>query len=196
MHQTTASGFTQVRTTDLPVFRLDHAQYSAFYAPGFSRPGHLPRRPARIDPGNAPAPDPGPISAALVRHARHALDVRATTMISSFEPVCMILYLGNRCNLRCTYCYASSSRNGDAPLDWPAIRPAAQQVLANCERRGAPMTVVFHGGGEPTLYPDLITRVLDELEPHGRQARRADLPLPRDERCPARRAGAQPRPAL
>ena len=165
MHETTASGFTQVRTTDLPVFRRDHPKYSAFYAPGFlvvvgtSCAGRL-----EWALGNAPVPDLDPMSAALIRHARHALDVRATTKTSSFEPVCLTLYLGNRCNLCCTYCYASSSRNGDAPLDWPAIRPAAQQVLANCERRGAPMTVVFHGGGEPTLYPDLISRVLDELE--------------------------------
>lgn len=166
MPEATVTGFAQVRATGLPVFRRDQPQYSAFYAPGFLVVAdRASARRFESALGNVLRPDPHPLAAALAHHARQALHASATTKNSSYEPVCLTLYLGNRCNLRCTYCYASSTRNTDTPLDWPAIRPAARQVLANCERRGAPMTVVFHGGGEPTLHPDVIGRVLDELEP-------------------------------
>ncbi len=171
----TTGGFTSVRTTDLPVFRMDHSAYAAFYAPGFlavvNGPGADGFESALRD-ARTPARDP--VSAALIRHAEHAVEVRAAAMIADFRPVCLTLYLGNQCNLHCTYCYASSSPERTAPLDESAIRAAARQVLANCERRSVPLTVVFHGGGEPTLYPDLIDQVLDELE--GMAAER-DVPV-------------------
>jgi uncharacterized protein len=170
MNETAAGGFTQLPAASLPVFRHDHAQYSAFYAPGFLvvvDAAGIGKFETDLIKAAAEAGAPGahPVSATLVRHARQALDANAAATISPFEPVCLTLYLGNRCNLRCTYCYASSIRSPDTPLAWPAIWPAAKLVLANCERRGEPMTVVFHGGGEPTLHPGLISRVLDELEP-------------------------------
>lgn len=166
MDGTTASGFAPVRTTELPVFRRDHEEYTAFYAPGFLVvvPASGTGRFESALGGAARRPDPDPVPAALIRHAQRAVAARAATATAPFEPVCLTLYLGNRCNLNCAYCYASSSRAGAAPLDWSAIRAGARQVLANCERRGEPLTVVFHGGGEPTLFPDLIDRVLDELE--------------------------------
>jgi sulfatase maturation enzyme AslB (radical SAM superfamily) len=175
MGEVTTSGFAPVRTTDLPVFRMDHGAYAAFYAPGFL--AVVKGRGAdgfESALGDARAPDRDPVLAALIRHAEHALAVRAAAVTADFQPVCLTLYLGNQCNLHCTYCYASSSPERAAPLGRSAIRAAAQQVLANCERRSAPLTIVFHGGGEPTLYPDLIDHVLDELEP---KAAERDVPV-------------------
>jgi sulfatase maturation enzyme AslB (radical SAM superfamily) len=166
MENTAASGFVPVRTTGLPVFRRDRGQYAAFYAPGFLavvNASGADRFESAL--GDAHTPDLDPVPAALICHAQRALEARATAATAPFEPVCLTLYLGSRCNLHCTYCYASSSRARGSPLDWSAIQAAAPQVLANCERRGAPLTTVFHGGGEPTLFPGLIDRVLDELEP-------------------------------
>ena len=171
----TTGGFTPLRMTDLPVFRIDRTEYAAFYAPGFLAVVNGPCADGfESDLRDATAPARNPVSAELIRHAQHAVEIHAAATIADFQPVCLTLYLGNQCNLRCTYCYASSSPEPSAPLDESAIRTTAQQVLTNCERRNAPLHVVFHGGGEPTLYADLIEQVLDELE---RMAAEREVPV-------------------
>lgn len=68
----------------------------------------------------------------------------------SYRPTTAVLLLTNRCNLRCTYCYASGGEGPiqDLPLElaWAAIDHASQ----NAVERGQPhFDLTFHGGGEP-----------------------------------------------
>ncbi|HEU4882344.1 MAG TPA: hypothetical protein VFT45_08870 [Longimicrobium sp.] len=89
-----------------------------------------------------------------------------------FEPECLTLYLGNECNLRCAYCY-STDRTGEARARalpvlgrpaaasrgarWTVLEPrvvaaAAAFVARACAAKRMRMTVVVHGGGEPTVH--------------------------------------------
>ena len=74
------------------------------------------------------------------------------TIPKAFTPTAAALLMTNRCNLRCTYCYAAA---GEAPgEDLPLIfgKHAIDFVDGNAERLNVPVfSVVFHGGGEPTL---------------------------------------------
>ncbi|MCJ7680459.1 MAG: radical SAM protein [Candidatus Aminicenantes bacterium] len=74
----------------------------------------------------------------------------------------LILFLTNRCNLRCTYCYASA---GDFPVQnmSPDIAEAAVRFVSEEVRREGleEMTIGFHGGGEPTINMPLLRQVVD-----------------------------------
>jgi uncharacterized protein len=81
-----------------------------------------------------------------------------------FTPTCLTIYLNNTCNLSCTYCFSDPGRLAAIHLSLETIQSAACMVAKNCQSRQLPLTVVFHGGGEPTLDHDLIFRALDLLE--------------------------------
>jgi sulfatase maturation enzyme AslB (radical SAM superfamily) len=163
--QTTApSGFLPLTALGVPIFRRNRGGHAVFYAPGFlavSEASLADAFESRLGAGKA---SQDPVAAALRDHAERADASRSAAPTAPFEPVCLTLYLGNQCNLRCSYCYAEPSRATALRLDWPTIRPAGERVLTNCERRNVPLTLAVHGGGEPTLFPGLIDRVLDELE--------------------------------
>jgi uncharacterized protein len=78
-------------------------------------------------------------------------------------PTGAVLLMTNRCNMRCVYCYANA---GDDPhlaeMDWPTAKAAIDYVLANAQHPDAePPSVTFHGGGEPTVHWDLMTRAVE-----------------------------------
>jgi uncharacterized protein len=68
----------------------------------------------------------------------------------SCQPTSAVLLLTSRCNLRCTYCYASG---GETPIQdvSPALaRTVIDHVLQNAKNQGqASFELSFHGGGEP-----------------------------------------------
>jgi uncharacterized protein len=77
-----------------------------------------------------------------------------------YRPTGVTLFLTNRCNLRCAYCYAA----GQHPLLTmdPALAEAAiDKVIANATESGAKgVNVAFHGGGEPTCaWRELVAAV-------------------------------------
>lgn len=45
-------------------------------------------------------------------------------------------------------------------LEAEEIAAAAEVVAGNCRQKGMPLTVVLHGGGEPTLHRDRVERAL------------------------------------
>lgn len=64
----------------------------------------------------------------------------------------VILFLTNQCNLRCSYCYASSGEYPPKTMSWEIAKAAIDLVLRGVISQGLPeMTLGFHGGGEPTL---------------------------------------------
>jgi uncharacterized protein len=81
-----------------------------------------------------------------------------------------VLLLTNRCNLRCTYCYASG---GDAPaqdLSIDLARVAIDHVYENAKKLGRPQFgLTFHGGGEPMQLWRTVQQATD-------YARSKDLP--------------------
>ena len=73
--------------------------------------------------------------------------------------------MGNRCNLACRYCYSfpADENKTRETLTKTALRQAARIVAENSQSLGKPLTLVFHGGGEPTLHHKQIDLFLDEV---------------------------------
>jgi uncharacterized protein len=71
----------------------------------------------------------------------------------------VVLFLTNQCNLRCTYCYASSGDHPGRRMTWEVARAAIDRVLLDvAKRKGSALTLGFHGGGEPSMiWPGFLT---------------------------------------
>jgi uncharacterized protein len=69
---------------------------------------------------------------------------------TSYHQTTAVLLLTNRCNLRCTYCYARGGEGAAQTLSLELGRAAIDQVHDNARELGqARFEVTFHGGGEP-----------------------------------------------
>jgi uncharacterized protein len=153
--------------SELPLFRLDTTDATFVYAPG---------HPYRVTKGIAdqlqaawmqgtslgPATEFAQI---LIEQGQLAHEAWHTLGSHPYRPVCLTIYPGNQCYLRCVYCFAAPARRRDtrgAPprLGIAPVAEAARWVAENCRERGLPLTVGFHGGGEPTanwrLFTDLV----------------------------------------
>jgi uncharacterized protein len=68
----------------------------------------------------------------------------------AYRPVTAVLLLTNRCNLRCTYCYASGGEGSVQDLSLELVRVAIDHAHQNAVELGRPeFELTFHGGGEP-----------------------------------------------
>jgi uncharacterized protein len=67
-----------------------------------------------------------------------------------YHPADVTLFLTNRCNLRCSYCYAEAGELAARVMPPEVFRAAIDLVAHNARRAGRPPGVGFHGGGEPT----------------------------------------------
>ncbi len=76
-------------------------------------------------------------------------------------PTSVTLFLTTACNLRCTYCYAAA---GDTPTKTMPIEVARRGIdfiASNAVRKGLDtIEVAFHGGGEPSVNWQTMTRSL------------------------------------
>ncbi|MBF0563661.1 MAG: radical SAM protein [Nitrospirae bacterium] len=68
-----------------------------------------------------------------------------------FLPTTATLFLTNRCNLRCVYCYASGGERPPITMPREITRKAVTSILRS----------TFHGGGEPTLAWNIMKRTVD-----------------------------------
>jgi len=81
-----------------------------------------------------------------------------------YSPVCLTLYLNQTCPLDCVYCFSALDMIKEKrTISENAIAAAIRFVAANCEMAGLPLTVVFHGGGEPVDSWKQIDRVQSYL---------------------------------
>lgn len=85
-----------------------------------------------------------------------------------FEPECLTLYLSDKCNLDCNYCYSKQTflkkkKLKESIINLEDIQIAAEFVAKNCYQKEKPFVLVFHGGGEPTLFLDLIKKIFNRV---------------------------------
>lgn len=79
-----------------------------------------------------------------------------------YLPECLTINISNDCNLDCSYCYTRHGARQDIKkqvVGKKAVEAAARLVAATCNLMGKPLTVVFHGGGEPTYHWDYLTEL-------------------------------------
>ncbi|MGE5460254.1 MAG: radical SAM protein [Solirubrobacterales bacterium] len=147
---------------DLPIYRLPHERLGLFYAPGYL----AMIAPERVGPfeHRLRSRSATGVAGELRAHARGALATHRRQLGRRYAPTCLTLYLHDGCSLHCTYCVSDPSPRPRRRLELEDVRAAAAAVIENCLARGMPFTVVCHGGGEPTLEPSFLFRILDELE--------------------------------
>lgn len=74
-----------------------------------------------------------------------------------FHPTSVTLFLTNRCNLNCSYCYARANEFKANKMAPQIYKTAIDLIIRNAKRAGHQPGVGFHGGGEPTMAWDLLT---------------------------------------
>ena len=68
----------------------------------------------------------------------------------SYRPTTAVLLLTNRCNLRCTYCYANGGEGPIQDLSLELAQVTIDHAYQNAVELGQPhFELTFHGGGEP-----------------------------------------------
>jgi len=88
----------------------------------------------------------------------------------SYRPTSVVLLLTSRCNLRCTYCYASGGEGPAQTLPLEIARAAIDEVYQTASEMGQPhFELGFHGGGEPV-------QAWETLQQATAYARNKDLP--------------------
>lgn len=106
----------------------------------------------------------------LMEQAR-AVTERLQQPPPDYSPECLTLYLNNECNLACSYCFVAPPNRPGTRITPDSARVAAEVVASNCKAKGLPLTVVFHGGGEPTLnlphLKALFAVIEDVADSHG-----------------------------
>jgi len=74
------------------------------------------------------------------------------------RPTTLTLFMTTACNLRCSYCYASA---GDTPGEFMPLDTAKRGidfVVGNAASLKEPVTLAYHGGGEPTANWDVLVQ--------------------------------------
>ena len=142
-----------------PIFRWDNPDYAAFYAPGYlcvvGQAGA-----ERFETTIGPDESGMTWGAELWRRAGQALAEADRWRAGPFEPECLTLYMNNECNLNCVYCHSNPAPQPASRLDLDLVAAAAELVAEACRQKVHPFTVVFHGGGEPTLHRDRVEQAL------------------------------------
>jgi len=154
----------------LPIFQIKTGNRCVLYTPG-----HLTVvKPDVVDAiSQAWNGDTSPdeittqqVAAWLQTRAEQTFEQWQQWVTSPFAPESLTIYLSNRCNLACPYCYVSKDRSNtqNNTQDFPVIqenvvRSAARLVAQHCATQDKPFYVVLHGGGEPALHWELVERI-------------------------------------
>jgi uncharacterized protein len=85
-------------------------------------------------------------------------------LTDEWQPTEVTLFLTNACNLRCTYCYASAGEYKGS-MDLPTALKAVDLIVRNAlERNESHIRVSYHGGGEPTLEWETLTKSAERAQ--------------------------------
>lgn len=154
--------FQPIETIRFPVFRQDRPEISLFYAPGYLAVTAPEQAEEMVDQIETAAPSL-PEAMRLQDHARRATKKWNQQFApKTFQPLCLTLYTSQLCNLKCSYCFSQADLHPESDLDLAFIHQAAEEVAANCKQAGVPLTLVIHGGGEPTMdarLPEIVAAV-------------------------------------
>lgn len=150
-----------------PLYRLQGNDVNLYYAPGYLlrvERDAVPWVEEQILNPEIDSKETG--VAALLEHAAHAKEEWGNLLERSYQPQSLHLYLNRRCQLACQYCFSDLPEATDAAeVSKGAACASANLVAKNCARKGLPLVVVFHGGGEPVLS----WRLIDALQPELRR---------------------------
>jgi sulfatase maturation enzyme AslB (radical SAM superfamily) len=170
--------FSRMNQAALPIYQARMNGQELFYAPGFlagidsSQVDrllfllHSSEQQQSFYPEDAQNHLLMHLAQDLMKAGQSALKAWQAMVESPYQPLCLTLYPHNDCNLACDYCFSNASalEPNTGPqkshLSLSAVKAAARWVASNCLAAQQPMTVVFHGGGEPSLEMEWIEQAL------------------------------------
>ena len=167
--------FRRLPLDSLPIYSVMSGERAIFYAPRIvcvldqrDAPavlGCLERLacelPRSEDPPAMHRPGAWHAAVRLVQAARAAAREVTDASRQEFRAECLTLYVNNQCNLRCRYCYSQPGAHAEEVVSEQAVRAASRLVAGMCAECNLPFTLAFHGGGEPTLDPSHVDRLLE-----------------------------------
>jgi len=174
MRITKEGSLRRAASGSLPIYWATGNDYAVFYAPRQVCVVDATAAPAALrhiqwlatrSPREAPA-DSGTRDVTwraadrVVRAARAAAFDAAEASRQEFVPQCVTVSVNNQCNMRCRYCYSQPDARANGAVSPEAVRAATRLVAQVCARRSIPLTMVFHGGGEPTLSKSQVDQFL------------------------------------
>lgn len=78
-----------------------------------------------------------------------------------YTPTQVTLFLTNKCNLRCRYCYAAAGDWKPLTMDRSIATSTIERVIENLKRTGGKTLILgFHGGGEPLYTWELVKYIV------------------------------------
>jgi sulfatase maturation enzyme AslB (radical SAM superfamily) len=161
--------------SELPIFRLNRGARTGLYAPGLLVVARRDQADRILTGLSAALPDEPPsppraTASRLEQQARVGLDAWDALCRRRFSPACLALYLSNRCNLACGYCFSApwplaprpspGHRARTVTLQLGPIGDAARDTAASCARSGQPFFLSIQGGGEPSLHGELLRHIV------------------------------------
>jgi len=152
---------------ELPIFALPYDGKQLIYTPGqiclIADEKLKPLKLSLMENATSAAPLDA-LAQSFRDKARLTLNRWEKGRSGAFNPICLLIYLSNRCQFNCTYCYASASRrqaaNRGPLISLATVTAAARRVAQNCARAGKEFYLVLHGGGEPTLHWTLLQKII------------------------------------
>ncbi len=162
---------TRVRplVSGLPIFRLDGGDRCVLYAAGHVAvvsPALADRWESSLRATGTAGQPLSPVWESLCACARQVELRWQEALDAPFRPVCLTVFLSNRCNCACSYCFTAPvggssgrSERDSTRIEEPVVRAAARLVAQNCARQEKPFDLVLHGGGEPALEWPLVQRL-------------------------------------
>jgi radical SAM protein with 4Fe4S-binding SPASM domain len=144
----------------LPVFTIENGAESILYSPGYflkinslnqNQLQHALNYPQNIENKQVQK-----AILDLLEKARQAKDSWEKQNQVPFTPECLTIHVGSECNLNCIYCYSKVEATGNQKLKgFPTLEMIISTLKFIHKHRSGqqnPLTVVYHGSGEPTLH--------------------------------------------
>ena len=150
--------FQRLSTTKLPIYKYLSSSFVLFYAPGILIKIH-PDMIKEIEAGII-LKKYNQLSDLLLKKAGEASFSSRKMLKSSFVPTNITLYMNQKCNLDCQYCFSVDGSINSEELSIKSALAGIEVVAKNCCNQNKPMTMVIHGGGEPLLSWQKIEQIM------------------------------------
>jgi sulfatase maturation enzyme AslB (radical SAM superfamily) len=140
--------FKKLPDTSLPIFYKNDTDAVLFYSPGYL---------LRVAKNKLGFEFQNSDEWHILEYFAQKASISPASWKNEFKPISLHVYFSYPCNLACTYCF-SKNKNGNNLLCEPSMQSvlaASKLIAANCKESGLPMTLVLHGGSEPTLSENL-----------------------------------------
>ncbi len=144
----------------LPLFQIDYKHSFILYTPGYYF-GWDHEKSGELDPmlaGNFSTINRSASNefSMIIEKAERAVQLWNEKMSRPFSADCITIHSGSNCNLNCSYCYSKSSRTENLKLtgfpELKTIKAVLDEIFHLRNSGSKPLTIVFHGSGEPTLH--------------------------------------------